>query len=214
MGKADFRYNTNLEIIDGSDSDIECVDLRYNDKLTSISFSGCELLVDVALPDNLTSIGEDTFSGCSSLTSIDIPDGVTSIGRSAFRGCSSLVSIDIPDGVTSINAYAFYGCSSLVSINIPDGVTSINAYAFYGCSSLKTVDASKCTNLELIKSRAFYECSIQEFLLGTSNPPSLEIFNYALSPFNYIKVLKVPAESIEAYKNSDWAGYFGTIEAL
>ena len=214
VGKADFRYNKNLEIIDCSDSDIECVDLRYNDKLTSISFSGCELLVDVALPDNLTSIGEDTFSGCSSLTSIDIPDGVTSIGRSAFRGCSSLVSIDIPDGVTSINAYAFYGCSSLVSINIPDGVTSINAYAFYGCSSLKTVDASKCTNLELIKSRAFYECSIQEFLLGTSNPPSLEIFNYALSPFNYIKVLKVPAESIEAYKNSDWAGYFGTIEAL
>lgn len=27
-------------------------------------------------------------------------------------------------------------------------------------------------------------------------------------------VLKVPAESIEAYKNSDWADYFGTIEAL
>ena len=27
-------------------------------------------------------------------------------------------------------------------------------------------------------------------------------------------VLKVPAQSEEAYKNSDWADYFGTIEAL
>ena len=28
------------------------------------------------------------------------------------------------------------------------------------------------------------------------------------------EVLKVPAQSVEAYKNSEWADYFGTIEAL
>ena len=276
---ADFRYNKSLETIVCSKSGIESVDLRYNDKLTSIRFSDCELLVDVALPDNLTSIGEDTFSGCSSLTSIDIPDGVTSIGEdtfsgcssltsidfpdwvksigsSAFRdcsslvsidipdgvtsiedrtfwGCSSLTSIDIPDGVTSIGSSAFGGCSSLTSIDIPDGVTSIGKYAFgdcssltsidfpdgvtsiedrtfWGCSSLEAVDASQCDNLEYISEYAFRECPIKEFLLGTSNPPALSSFD------NYMPdaVLKVPAESIEAYKNSDWADYFGTIEAL
>ena len=207
---ADFRYNKSLETIVCSKSGIESVDLRYNDKLTSIRFSDCELLVDVALPDNLTSIGEDTFSGCSSLTSIDIPDGVTSIGEYAFVNCSSLTSIDFPDWVKSIGSSAFRDCSSLVSIDIPDGVTSIEDHTFWGCSSLEAVDASQCDNLEYISEYAFRECPIKEFLLGTSNPPALSSFD------NYMPdaVLKVPAESIEAYKNSDWADYFGTIEAL
>ena len=143
---ADFRYNKNLESIDCSGSDIESVDLRYNDKLTSISFSHCELLADVTLPDNLTSIGKS---------------------------------------------------------------------AFYDCSSLETVDASQCYNLEYISHAAFRFCPIKEFLLGTLNPPSLTTI-LDNDSFDYMPdaVLKVPAESVEAYKNSDWADYFGTIEAL
>ena len=42
-----------------------------------------------------------------------IPEGVTSIGNHAFDGCGSLSSIVIPEGVTSIGRYAFYNCSSL-----------------------------------------------------------------------------------------------------
>lgn len=189
--KSDFRYNKNLETIDCSDSDIECVDLRYNDKLTSISFSGCKLLTDVALPDNLASIGGSAFSGCSSLESITIPDNLISIGN-----------------------YAFRNCSSLASINLPDNLESIRGSAFSGCSSLETVDASQCMNIKSIYGSAFADCPIKEFILGTSNPPSF--IEYSSSSFDYMPdaVLKVPAGSIEAYKNSDWADYFGTIEAL
>ena len=281
VGKPDFRYNKNLETIDCSDSDIESVDLRYNDKLTSIKFINCKLLTDVAFPNKLTSIGDSAFkgcsslasitipesvtsiessafSGCSSLTSINLPDNLTSIGDSAFKGCSSLASITIPEGVTSIGSSAFSGCSSLASINLPDkltsvggfygcsslesitipeSVTSIESYAFYGCSlesitipervtsiesyafwvceSLTSVDASLCRNLESIDHGAFGNCPIKEFLLGTSNPPSLsDTYDYIFNGMPDDAVLKVPAQSEEAYKNSDWADYFGTIEAL
>ena len=210
--KADFRYNKNLVTIDCNNSDIESADLRHNDKLTSISFLDCELLTDVTLPDNLASIENSVFSGCSSLTSIDIPDGVTSIGSSAFSHCYSLESIDIPDGVKIIENFTFNGCSSLETIDIPDGITAIGADTFIGCSSLETVDASQCKNLKHIGSSSFAQCPIKEFILGTSNPPFLNYDNC----FGYMPdaVLKVPSESVEAYKNSDWADYFGTIEAL
>ena len=71
-------------------------------------------------------------------------------------------------------------------------------------------------NIESINDSAFKNCPIKEFLLGASNPPSLTTQTLYISSFDYMPdaVLKVPAESVEAYKNSDWADYFGTIEAL
>ncbi|MDE5898024.1 MAG: leucine-rich repeat domain-containing protein [Treponemataceae bacterium] len=77
---------------------------------------------DVAIPNGVTSIGEDAFSGCTSLERITIPAGVTSIGRSAFSRCKSLASITIPAGVTSIGSYAF-SSSSITVINF-NGTTA------------------------------------------------------------------------------------------
>jgi len=98
-----------------------------------------QLVTNLIIPDDVTSIGSYAFSGCSSLTGITIPDGVTSIGGGAFEYCSSLTNITLPDSVTSIGSYAFEGCSSLTSITISDSVTSIGNYAFYGCDSLVSI---------------------------------------------------------------------------
>ena len=103
------------------------------------AFSGCSSLTSITIPNGVTSTGYAAFSDCSSLTSITIPDSVTSIGNYAFLRCSSLTSITIPDGVTSIGDSAFSGCSSLTSITIPDGVTSIGGCAFDGCNSLASI---------------------------------------------------------------------------
>ena len=84
-----------------------------------------ELVTDLVIPNDVTSIGKWAFYGCNSLTSVTIPDSVTSIGDSAFSKCSSLTSINIPDGVTSIGKNAFKSCISLTSVTIPDSVTSI-----------------------------------------------------------------------------------------
>ncbi len=112
------------------------------DDVTSIgdyAFAGCSCLVSVKIPDSVTSIGDYAFAGCSGLTDINIPDGVKSIAAMLFRNCTSLTSITVPDSVTDIGGYAFYGCSSLTDINIPDGVTIIGDYAFNGCTSLADI---------------------------------------------------------------------------
>ena len=100
------------------------------------AFYNCSSLINIVIPNSVTSIGDFAFYGCSGLTSINIPDSVTSIGEHAFRGCSGLTSITIPNSVTSIENYAFYNCSSLTNIVIPNSVTSIENYAFDNCSSL------------------------------------------------------------------------------
>ena len=62
----------------------------------------CNMLQDVYIGKNVTSIGINAFTHCQSLTSITIPDGVTSIGMNAFNCCYGLASVTIPDSVTSI----------------------------------------------------------------------------------------------------------------
>ena len=102
-------------------------------------FNGCDKLVSITIPENITDLGYKAFSDCSSLTSILLPSGITYIGNYTFQNCSQLSSIVIPSNVTSIGEYAFYGCRRLSSIDIPSNVTSIGQYAFYHCGSLSQI---------------------------------------------------------------------------
>ena len=117
-------------------------EVYVGENVTSISnsaFTICYSLSSITIPDGVTSIGNYAFQNCYSLANITIPTGVTSIGNAAFNTCSSLSSITIPDGVTSIGYSAFNSCYSLVSITIPDGVTSISNSAFNSCDSLVSI---------------------------------------------------------------------------
>lgn len=120
-------------------------------------------IVDVEIPDSVTSIGTEAFQNCGNLKSIVIPDSVTDLGYGAFHSCGklesvtirgrvdiiddrtfesciSLKSIIIPDGVTRIGAWAFYYCENLVSVTIPNSVTKIGVEAFNHCSGIKEVN--------------------------------------------------------------------------
>ena len=59
-----------------------------------------ELVTDLVIPDNVTSIGNYAFYGCSSLTSVTIGSRVTSIGDFALKYCSRLSRINITKSVT------------------------------------------------------------------------------------------------------------------
>lgn len=119
------------------------------------AFYNCSSLININLPDSITSIRGYAFYGCSSLENITLPDGVTSIGMWAFRDCTSLTSIIIPDSVASILSSAFRNCTSLTDVIIGNGVTSINSSAFRGCTSLTNITISN--SVTSIESGAFLD---------------------------------------------------------
>ena len=84
---------------------------------------------------------------CNMLQDVSIGKNVTSINGNAFSYCSSLARVTIPEGVTSINGKTFSYCSSLASVIIPDGVTSISGNAFSSCSGMRYYDFSVCTDV-------------------------------------------------------------------
>ena len=134
-------------------------EIRYFKNVHSLSsvFSGCDKLVSITVPENITDLGTCAFYGCSSLESLDLPSGITTIGNLTFNNCSSLVSVDIPSNVTSVDQYAFYRCSSLTAVELPSRVSSIGQYAFSGCSSLNYIGLP--SQLKTLDRNAFSGCS-------------------------------------------------------
>ena len=143
----------------------------------------CNLLQDVQIGANVTSIGNAAFYYCYSLASISIPAGVTSIGNDAFSYCYALASISIPASVKSINSSAFSHCHSLASITIPSRVTSIGSSAFQDCYG------------------------VSEYHLLPTTPPTLS----NTSAFRNIPsdcIIYVPQGCLEAYQNAtNWTTY-------
>ena len=103
------------------------------------SFSGCENLKSITLPDTINQIKGNAFHGCAGLTDVTIPENVVLIGHSAFSGCTGLTSITIPESVTSIGESAFYGCTNLKSVVIDAKITELPRYAFYNCTNLSSI---------------------------------------------------------------------------
>ena len=96
-----------------------------------------ELVTDLVIPDEVTSIKSQAFYGYTYLKSVTIPDSVTSIGWWAFCKCDNLESVSFGNGITTIGNGAFSSCSSLKNIAIPDNIVSIEQGAFSGCDNLE-----------------------------------------------------------------------------
>ena len=65
-------------------------------EIAAKAFSACDSLINISLPDSVTSIGNYAFSYCYWLTSITIPDCVAELGECAFEGCKRLMNVTIP----------------------------------------------------------------------------------------------------------------------
>ena len=146
-----------------------------------------------------------------------------------FADCISLTSIEIPENVQTIRTCAFAGCTSLTTVTFAKGSLlqtiegnsydeswngkSIRHGAFHKLPNLKTVDMSACTQVKTIKKGAFDNCSsLQLFKIGTIMPPTDE--NCSFSGLPTFSILKVPAESVDAYKKAYGWNRFSSISAL
>ena len=186
-------------------NDSELINLVIPNSVTSIgkyTFAGCTGLTSVTFLSSVTSINSNAFAYCSNLLFVKLPKTLKSIGDRSFYYCSGLTSITIPESVTTIGNYAFSGCTDLFSVTIPNSVTSIGNYAFSGCTGLTSVAIK--SYLTSIGEYAFSNCSaLSSFTCMSETPP---IFDNSNSFNTYSTTsLYVPRSGVENYKtHTNW----------
>ena len=180
-----------------------------------------ELLTELVIPADVTSIHEKAFCGCVSITSVVIPENVTNIDRQAFLGCSNLKTVSISENVQSIGGDAFHGCSAISTINLPKLETWLKVSFGGGLSSPiaassvpKKVyfDGELLTELKIpqeiteIPDKAFYFCNE---LVSIELPGTVQVFGENAFAGTNIQSLTIPQGIIEI---SDYA--FNNCKAL
>ena len=82
----------------------------------------------------------------------------------------------------------------------------LTSILFRNCENLKTVRMPE--SLPNLSKLDFYGCSSLISIAIPDGVSSIENITFSDA------ILKVPAKSVEAYKNSSWASHFGIIKAL
>ena len=200
------------------DEDTEIVDLVIPNNVTTIrdyAFYNCYGLTSVTISNSVTSIGSSAFAYCTSLASIDIPNSVVNIGNTAFAYCTSLASIDIPNSVTSIGSRAFEFCKGLTNITIPNSVSIIHWYTFNNCQSLESIYIP--SSVTSIEEAAFYNCKKTKTITSKiSHPFALNVSEWSEVFYGcYNATLYVPFDKKTLYENVEgWKKFKNIVEMV
>src|SRR5262249_53592615 len=113
---------------------------------------GCAGLTSVAIPANVTNIGENVFSHIPNLTAIAViasNPAFSSVDGVLFNKSQTELlqypigkteaSYEIPQDVTMVSRDAFASCAALTGVMFPDSLTNIADWAFSDCSNLTNV---------------------------------------------------------------------------
>ena len=144
------------------------------------AFSNCANLLDISLPDTISSFGIDCFINDNAVTMYIRPvdgyiddavyqeklNGVTDIfidnteiGNYAFYGNVWLQTAEV-NGESNIGDYAFYNCNSMTMFAINGTIEHIGEHAFHSCMALQSMSLPATVNY--IGSYAFYDCNSME----------------------------------------------------
>lgn len=153
---------------------------------------GIRNVVEVIIPNNITSLPKTVFRDCINLEKVVLPNGISSIGDQFCRGCGNLVEINLPDGLEDIGIYFLYGCgldevifpygvstiktralqsSNVSNVVIPKSVTSIGNYAFQGCQNLSYIEIPN--SVESIGDHFGYYSPLTTIKFFSETPPTI-----------------------------------------
>ena len=126
-------------------------------KVPANSFSFCDTLERVKVPEGVEVIGEGAFYSCKNLKEVKLPSSLKKISAEAFGSCRKLKKIEIPEGVEIIEKNAFYDCQKLKEIKLPSSLKKILVGAFYNCKNLEKIEIPE--KIKEIESSTFYGCN-------------------------------------------------------
>lgn len=164
----------------------------FNKNMTTLVAFPSGITGDYTIPESVHTIGTSAFWECK-LSAVTIPHSVTAIQSFAFRLSGHMRSITIPSSVTSIGFFAFLDCYGLNSVVLPASVTNISEGVFFGCNNLTEIINTNPTPQMLMQSINY------SIFSGT-------IYNSC--------ILRVPAGSVDNYKNTELWNEFIYIEAI
>lgn len=196
IGSQAFRNNADLSIAMSGNlldnalfSDCENLRITLSNGSTFIKESAlinCSGLIEIHIPNSVSSIGAHAFTLGTNLKNIIIPNKVTSIEERTFYFCKGLVSVVIPNSVKSIEYEAFNGCSALKSIVLPEGMTLIKKWTFADCSSL--VDVTLPSTMTTLEYGAFENCTSLRSVTIPNSVNTVDAPFYGCSSLSDIKV--------------------------
>ena len=182
----------------------QIIEIAINDGISSIgdrAFIDFAKLQSISIPQSVTTVGAYALNGCISLETIHLPDNLRIIGTNAFAYCHNLINITIPNTVASIGGAAFWDCENLTSIVIPEGITSLENNMFYHCYALSEVTLPN--SLRTISSGAFMYCVGLKVITIPNQVKT--IGDYSFADCNHLSLVSF-SDQVESIGNGAFEG--------
>lgn len=98
-----------------------------------------DVIKQIIIGDEVTSIGDYAFNECIKVTSVKLGANVKKIGTAGFALCEKLESVTVNDKLVSMSGSAFDNCPMLKSFTFPDTLVNVDGPYFCGCMSLTSI---------------------------------------------------------------------------
>lgn len=142
-------------------------------KIKSVRYTSYHGDAGIALPKNVTTIGQYAFSGTGVTGPLELPDDLTEIGAYAFCQCSNLKgTLTIPKNIKAIEDGVFALCGFTGNLVIPDDVTKIGKSAFQ--STYKSKSSGTLTLPDRLTEIGAYAFIGSQFQGGLTIPDSVK----------------------------------------
>lgn len=188
--------------------------VQFNEGLEYIennAFIGCVALTSVNLPQSLLQTDSDCFSGMAELNVM--VNGETSFhttgNSNGLNG--SVVNVVISYGVEKIPTNAYTWCLNLAACIIPSSVKILESASFrsMGLPLLDLPESITNIGSKVITNNT----NLETLIVRAITPPQLS--GDAISGNTLLSAIKVPANSVDAYKSApNWSSFANIITSI